>query len=82
MVEAGPLVGFGEDNEHADEGEKGENQAGHRGAIDARAGIFFHGKVSGFLTVPQVFRPAVWGRGTPNEDSRINRAGCRAFLGA
>jgi hypothetical protein len=48
MVEAGPLVGFGEDNEHADEGEKGENQAGHRGAIDARAEIFFHGKVSGF----------------------------------
>jgi hypothetical protein len=38
--------------------------------------------VSGFLTVPQVLRPAVWGRGTPNEDSRINRAGCRAFLGA
>ena len=82
MVLAGALVGLGEGDKDADEGEQGEDETGDRGAVDARTEIVFHGKVSGFLTVPQVLRPAVWGRGTPNEDSRINRAGCRAFLGA
>jgi hypothetical protein len=82
MVLTGALVGLGEGDEDADEGQESEDETGDRCAINARTGILFHGKVSGFLTVSRVLNPAARCLGTPSEDSRINGVGCWAFLGA